>query len=92
MQSELFILFFFNLLKKLGKNYVVRFIYYQKLSNEQLFSSSYRILRIKYTSEKLVNDGRGMYSNCKVLVSSVKWNVLVHFKSQPRGQNFQAQI
>ena len=24
--------------------------------------------------------------------SSVKWSVLVHFKSQPRGQNFQAQI
>ena len=23
--------------------------------------------------------------------SSVKWTVLVHFESQPRGQNFQAQ-
>ena len=23
--------------------------------------------------------------------SSVKWSVLVHLKSQPRGQNFQAQ-
>ena len=41
MQSKLFILFFLNLLDKIGKNYVVRFIYYQKLSNEQLFSNSY---------------------------------------------------
>ena len=24
--------------------------------------------------------------------SSVKWSVLAHLKSQPRGQNFQAQI
>ena len=24
-------------------------------------------------------------------VSSVKWTVLTHFESQPRGQNFQAQ-
>ena len=24
-------------------------------------------------------------------MSSVKWTVLAHFKSQPRGQNFQAQ-
>ena len=26
-----------------------------------------------------------------VIVSSVKWSVLAHLKSQPRGQNFQAQ-
>ena len=25
-------------------------------------------------------------------VSSIKWSVLAHLKSQPRGQNFQAQI
>ena len=25
-------------------------------------------------------------------ISSVKWSVLAHLKSQPRGQNFQAQI
>ena len=41
MQSKLFILFFLNLPDKIGKNYVVRFIYYQKLSNEQLLSYSY---------------------------------------------------
>ena len=27
-----------------------------------------------------------------VLLSSIKWSVLAHPKSQPRGQNFQAQI
>ena len=31
---------FFNLIDKKGKNYIVRFIYYQKLSNEQSFPSS----------------------------------------------------
>ena len=25
-------------------------------------------------------------------ISSVKWSILAHLKSQPRGQNFQAQI
>ena len=30
-------------------------------------------------------------SKVKNPVSSVKWSVLAHLKSQPRGQNFQAQ-
>ena len=29
---------------------------------------------------------------CEVYCSSVKWSVLAHLKSQPRGQNFQAQF
>ena len=40
IQDKLFILFF-KTYDKIGKKYVVRFIYYQKLSNLQLFSSSY---------------------------------------------------
>ena len=32
-----------------------------------------------------------MYIN-KIENSSVKWSVLAHLKSQPRVQNFQAQI
>ena len=28
---------------------------------------------------------------CNYADSSVKWSVLAHLKSQPRGQNFQAQ-
>ena len=38
---------------------------------------------------KTVNETNNEYAE---VLSSVKWSVLAHLKSQPRGQNFQAQI
>ena len=37
-------------------------------------------------------DSKPVYGDSDKYISSVKWSVLAHLKSQPRGQNFQTQI
>ena len=50
--------------------------------------------KIEVTYDMLSKHCKDMFDwyDIKIGGSIVKWSVLAHLKSQPRGQNFQAQI